>query len=691
MPKTLGLANCRLQDLIIKLPVGAKNFCPYNIYRTWWAAKCRSYMRLSPTRFLRSARVNCHPQDRFFNRRPQDTCGGGQSAISSSSFDFLAALMFSLNFSPLLQRLMRCCLLASCLFVVSAHAGERLFDTPESAREVSPEAEGAASRSASDSGKTPMDAQTSYEILVGEMALVNQDLRLAAKVYRELTRRIADPEILDRAIQIARALGDFEWGVELLALWKAKGDPDPVRFALAETEILFGAGRILEMEKPVLFLLESHPALRESNFMRLLRLLENKEDKDQAYTVISRLVARYPDIATAQLVLAAAADQAGEKAVAEEAFLRAHDLKPDWELPLLMRSDWLARDIAAKQKVSKAEFDTHLERLKKFLKKNQGNSSVRMQLARLLVLSGDEASAREHFDRLLVDQPDNPTVLYSAAMLAMQADDLKSARQLLRHILATPVAGDMAHFLLGQIEEKEGNRELAERHYESVSYGFSSYIAARIRLAKMLMRDDSAAARRVILESEARTAEEKIGLKQIEAQLLCESGMHGECYTVLQNAMKEFPDNPGFLYDAALAAEKLKRWNDSEKYLRRFIVLQPDNPEGYNALGYSFADRNIRLAEARTLIEKALEISPESPHILDSMGWVLYRQGKLPEALAALEEAYAKIKDPEIAAHLGEVLWQLGRHDEAEEIWRKESERSPEHPVLKETQQRFMP
>ncbi|MCL2020806.1 MAG: tetratricopeptide repeat protein [Betaproteobacteria bacterium] len=601
--------------------------------------------------------------------------------------------MSSFNFSRPLRRFLRCCLLALCLVAFSAHAEERLFDTSEEgASDVptdSPEALSARDMPAS--AEVPMDAQTSYEILVGEMALTRQDLPLAALAYRDLARRMPKADILERAIQIARALGDFEWGLELLALWQANGDPDPVRFALAQAEIFMGAGRILEMEEPILFLLESYPSQRESNFLRLMRILDRNTDKSLFHTLISRLAARYPDLATAQFVLAAAADQAGEKAAAEEALLRAYALKPDWELPLLMRSDWLARDIANKQKVTQAEVDAHLELMEKFLKRFPDNSGIRMQLARLLILSGKETSARQHFDRLLMDHPDNPAVLYSAAMLAMQANDTESARQLLNHILSLPVSGDMAHFLLAQIEETTGNKELARQHYEKVSYGFSSYFAARIRLARMLMQDDLASARRVVLESEARTEEEQIGLKQLEAQLLCESGRHVECHAALIAALKEFPDHPGFLYDAALAAEKLKLWDESEKHLRRLISLQPENAEAYNALGYAFADRNVRLSEARTLIEKALKLSPGSPHILDSLGWVLYRQGKLPEALTALEEAYARMKDPEIAAHLGEVLWRLGRRDEAEEIWQKESEKSPEHAVLKETQQRLKP
>ncbi|MDR0233388.1 MAG: tetratricopeptide repeat protein [Zoogloeaceae bacterium] len=601
--------------------------------------------------------------------------------------------MPSFNFSRVLSQFLRCYLLAFCLLASSAYAGEGLFDS-EFDLELSTDGEDASSApDASGSDAALADVESHYEVLVGEMALMREDLPTAAKAYRSLARRVPRTDIIERALKIARATGDYEWGMELLTLWQMNGNPDPVRFAMAQTEIYLGAGRIPEMEEPILLLMEANPSQREGNFLRIMRMLEHESGSPAAYyALVSRLVARYPDIAAAQFVLAVAADRAGEKAAATEAIVRAYNLKPDWELPLLMRSDWLARDISGRQWVTVTEVDAHLERLEKFLKRHPDNTGVRMQLARLLILSGKDASlARQQFERLLVDQPDNPAVLYSAAMLAMQTNDLESARRLLNHILETPVSGDMAHFLLAQIEETAGDKALAKQHYESVSYGSSSYYAARIRLARMLMPDDPAAARRVIRASETRTREEKVGMKQVEAQLLCEKGLNVECHAALAAALKEFPDNPTLLYDAALAADKLKRWAQMEKYLRRLMRLQPENAEAYNALGYSLADRNVRLPEARSLIEKARKLSPDKPHILDSLGWVLYRQGKLPDALAALEKAYAQMNDPEIAAHLGEVLWRLGRRDEALAVWQKESEKSPDHPVLKATQQRFMP
>ena len=155
--------------------------------------------------------------------------------------------------------------------------------------------------------------------------------------------------------------------------------------------------------------------------------------------------------------------------------------------------------------------------------------------------------------------------------------------------------------------------------------------------------------------------------------------------------LAEHPDSPELLYDHALAAEKVDRIDVLEKNLRRLIELQPDHAHAYNALGYSFADRNTRLPEARKLIERALELLPEDYYIIDSMGWVLYRMGDLKGALGYLRRAYDGRPDAEIGAHLGEVLWKLGEREEAERVWRDVLERDPENETLQRTLKRLRP
>jgi tetratricopeptide (TPR) repeat protein len=176
-----------------------------------------------------------------------------------------------------------------------------------------------------------------------------------------------------------------------------------------------------------------------------------------------------------------------------------------------------------------------------------------------------------------------------------------------------------------------------------------------------------------------------------EAQLLRDAGQHAEAFAFLARVLESQPDQPEILYETALAAEKLGYVELLERHLRRLLVLKPDSAQAYNALGYSFADRNIRLEEAAQLIDKALSLAPDDPFILDSKGWVLFRQGKASVALETLKKAFAQKPDAEIAAHIGEVLWALGRPEEAKAVWRDASKAHPANEALAATIKRFLP
>jgi Flp pilus assembly protein TadD len=158
---------------------------------------------------------------------------------------------------------------------------------------------------------------------------------------------------------------------------------------------------------------------------------------------------------------------------------------------------------------------------------------------------------------------------------------------------------------------------------------------------------------------------------------------------LLERALSTQPEQPDLLYESALLAEKLGRVELLESRLRKLIELQPENAQAYNALGYSYADRNMRLPEARQLIEKALQLAPDDPFILDSMGWVLFREGDHAGALLLLQKAYGQRSDPEIAAHIGEVLWTLGRQDEARRTLREAQKKYPANEALTAAVKKF--
>jgi Flp pilus assembly protein TadD len=171
--------------------------------------------------------------------------------------------------------------------------------------------------------------------------------------------------------------------------------------------------------------------------------------------------------------------------------------------------------------------------------------------------------------------------------------------------------------------------------------------------------------------------------------MLREAGDDAGALGVLEQALVEFPDNADVIYDLAMVAEKLDRVEQAQKQLARLVELKPDDAQALNALGYTLVDRTPRTQEGLELIEKAHKLSPSDPFIMDSMGWALFRLGRLQEAETYLRCALAERPDAEIAAHLGEVLWAKGDRDMARAIWQPQLESNPDNAVLKETVRRL--
>jgi tetratricopeptide (TPR) repeat protein len=183
--------------------------------------------------------------------------------------------------------------------------------------------------------------------------------------------------------------------------------------------------------------------------------------------------------------------------------------------------------------------------------------------------------------------------------------------------------------------------------------------------------------------------QQRVQMILAEAQILRDANRNREAFDLLEKSLEKLPNHPDLLYESAMTAEKLSKLDVQESQLKKLIQLKPDYAHAYNALGYSLADRNERLPEARDLIEKALKLSPDDSFIIDSMGWVLYRQGKTKDALEWLQKAYAARPDAEIAAHLGEVLWVLGRHDAAERVLSDAAQKDPGNEAIANTLKRL--
>lgn len=525
--------------------------------------------------------------------------------------------------------------------------------------------------------------QVVYQVLLGELALQRGNTDLAVDAYADLAVKTRDPKVLERATEVASFARRFDVANELARLW-LEVDPDSTTARQTLTAVLILQGNAEALGPQISYLLEKDKANLTDNLLRLNRMLARYQDKPAVYRMLTGVLKPYDGIAEAHYALATAAYHAGEQQAALAEIDKVLALRPDWDAAALFQAQLLARQSPA----------TGLASLERYLAKNPGAKDVRLSLARGLVAEKRYDDAQKHFKRLLSDSPESPELLYPVAVIALQQNDVATAEPLLKKVLAKgePSEQGVAAYYLGQIAEDRKANDEAAGYYRQVVSG-DQYAPAQIRVAALLAKQGGGldAATRHLQESARRYPPAETPFLVAEAELLRDAGRTAEALALLEKALAKKPDQPEVLYDAAMLAEKLDRMDVVEANLRRVIELRPDNAHAYNALGYSLADRSLRLDEARTLIERAHALAPDDPFIMDSLGWVLYRQGNLNGALDYLQRAYAIKSDAEIAAHLGEVLWRLDRRDEARRIWSEAQKRHPGSTILEEVRRKFAP
>jgi tetratricopeptide (TPR) repeat protein len=529
--------------------------------------------------------------------------------------------------------------------------------------------------------KLELTAQILYQMLLAEVAGQRGNLGLSASAYMDLARTTRDPRLARRAAEMALHGRNLEAALQATRLW-VEIDPESPQARQMMVGLLIGANRLDELQPHLAKLLALEGDQPRDGLLQLNRRFARYPDKRAVLAMIEQLTLPYVGLAEAHFARAQAAFNAAQwqRGIAEAE--RALALRPDWDAAVLLKSQ-LQR--------SESPQDA-LETLRHYLAGHPQAREVRLQYARSLVGVRQFSQARAEFQRLLADFPDNPEVTYAVAVLSMQLADWDTAEANFRKLLAGEFAEiDTVRLYLGQIAEERRQYDEALRRYAEVAPG-EQFLAAQLRIAQILAKQGRLeAGLNHLQELRSKGAADPIQLLLAESQLLRDAGRTQDAYELLAQRLAHQPEQPELLYESALLAEKLGRHDTMEANLRKLIRIKPDHAHAYNALGYSFAERNLRLAEAEQLIAKALQLAPDDPFIIDSLGWVLFRKGDHVAALAQLQRAFSIRPDPEIAAHLGEVLWTLGRQEEARRIWREAAQAHPGNEALAEVIKRFAP
>jgi tetratricopeptide (TPR) repeat protein len=520
-----------------------------------------------------------------------------------------------------------------------------------------------------------------YRMMLAEVALQRGQPHIAVQTYLELARETRDPRVAQRATEIAWNARFSSAALEAAGIW-LQVDPGSAQARQVIAALLVNQARIADAQPHLEKWLATGRDSVGQSFLQLSTLLARHKDKPEVLKLMQALSQPYADVPEARLAVAQAAWNAENEAVAIEEARAALKLKPDWEVAALFIGQVLQR----------RSDEEALRYLAGYLREHPKARDARLNYARLLVNTKSYPEARRQFEILVAEFPQNAEVSMAVALLAVQANDYDAAETQLKRVLELNYKDpDLARFYLGQLNEERKRFDEALKWYATVAQG-EQFIPAQSRYAGILAKQGRLPeARKHLQGAGARSPQQRVQLTQAEAQLLRDASAFQEAFDVLGQALAEMPNYPDLLYDHALAAEKVNRLDVLESNLKQLIKLRPDHAHAYNALGYTLADRNQRIEEAYRLIETALKLAPEDPFIQDSMGWVLYRMGRSQEGLDWLQRAFKQRPDPEIAAHLGEVLWVLDRREEARRIWSESLKAHPANELLQSTVKRFQP
>ncbi len=501
----------------------------------------------------------------------------------------------------------------------------------------------------------------------------------------QLTR---DPRLAKRAVDMALAAKQPKESMSAVRLWRelAPRSDEATQYFLG---FIILSEDIAEAEPIFVRRLEdAPPARRGLAIFQIQQFLSRAKDKVKADAMLNRLVKPYEGLVEVHLVLAQSAFARGNTELALKEARTALAQQPSSELAVLT----LAQVTGDQEAVATL--------LTAFLDAHPGAREVRAARARLLVNQKQYDQARGEFLTLLSGQPDNLNILYAVGIMSMQLNDAAGAEKYFTqfiNVLAEHPNDERdptkVLMMLSQLAEDRHDLKAALQWLEKIDTGDTrSYLAAQLKRAQLTGKQgDLVTARKLIEEIKPSDPQDEAQVVLAHAQILRDADQVEAAYTVLQAGAQRFPENTDVLYDFALLAEKTGRMDVMEIALRTVIAQAPDSHHAYNALGYSLAERNIRLPEALELIEQANKMAPDDPFIMDSLGWVNYRMGKMDLAEQWLRRAYGLRSDAEIAVHLGEVLWQKGQKAEAQKLWRDVRNKDPKNDALKSTLARLNP
>jgi len=528
--------------------------------------------------------------------------------------------------------------------------------------------------------KTAIDPDVMYMLMAAELAGQRGQYAIALEGYMEAAKRVNDPRFAERAAKIAMYMKDSNKTDEAISLWLRQDPENPTARKIAALSALRAGNKQAAVDH-LNTVLKTDPAGFERTALELASVLQRDGKSDFFYEVLDALGEKNPDQAVVYFVQSLLAMEMKNNALAEKKVQQALDIQPGWDKALVFQAQI-------------AVFSGDLNKAKTLLRnaslKYPENDKFKKLLAQVLIKATEYEAAGEVYQGIVLSNPKDAESQIALALVYLQLNRDGKAEDIFKQLLDQPEWQNQASFYLGKIEEKRGHTQKALAWFDKVTEGpfiFESAISA----VSLLVKDkefDEADTRLNLLSGQF--PKQKLRIILMQAGLYGQQEQYEKAFKLLTDALTGQQDQRDLLYTRALMAERINRLDVLEADLKKILAKYPDDAEALNALGYSLLGSADRYAEAEKYLQQALNLQPNEAVIMDSFGWLQFKLGKLEQALGYLERAYAKQQEGEIAAHLAEVLWALGRKEEARKVFNKAIKKAPEDEYLLDFQKRIL-
>jgi tetratricopeptide (TPR) repeat protein len=538
-----------------------------------------------------------------------------------------------------------------------------------------------------------LDSQLFYELLLGELSARSDDPGAGFSLMLDAARKTGDPSVYRRAVQIAWQAHAGESALQAAKAWSLAipASKEANHFVL---QILLGLNRTAETQDPLKRdIALTSPKERNDLIWAIPSLYERASDRQLAATIVQKALSgslKDPDNgATAWATIGRLWLSAQDQPAALSAAAKGQAIDVKSEHPALLALSMMSPDMPLAEQIVRQ----HLP---------YARPEFHMAYVKALLSAKREDDAKTQLQTIRVKTPDYPDAWLIDGALTLQAGQLLLAEQQFQHyleLIEAPPSGQQhpefnrgrsqAYLSLARIAQQRKDLKAADTWLQKVDNP-DDVLRAQIQRAALMAKQGKIEEALNLIQSQTEHSDTDAQLKRAaEVQLLRDQKMFDRARDLLKTAMTQTPGDLDLVYDLAMVNEKLGDLKEMERLLRSLIAAKPEDPHAYNALGYSFADRNLRLPEARELITKALELAPGDPFITDSLAWAEFRSGNQEEAIRLLQGAFKDKPDAEIAAHLGEVLWVAKRQQEAVQVFKEGIKLSPDNETLTETIKRL--